>query len=145
MKMLSRASKPPAPLGRSIWQCNHQPELSYPVSDLTHLHFDSVCCSPLPAPSIPYPAQHSCSLKRCLLNTKGAVKKKEARQKRNNPRQTNKSREEALELCFIKDFMLRPQYHFSLEIRGLLYLFIARLVCTIKPKTCPFRQAVECL
>lgn len=86
-------------LPRSIWQCNHQPELFYPVSDLTNHHFDSVCCSPLPAPSIPDPA-HSCSLK-LRLTTKRSREEKEARQKKNNPRQTNKSREEARELHLI--------------------------------------------
>lgn len=113
--MLSRASKPPAPLARSIWQCNNQPELFYPVSDLAHLHFDSVCCS-LPAPSIPYPA-HSCSLKRCLLTTKGAAKKKKRGEKK-QPKANKQKRRKLLNyawLCFIKDFMARLQYHFSLE------------------------------
>lgn len=136
---------------RSIWQCNHQPQLFYPVFDLTSpfwfcLLFDSVSIwfySLLPAPSVPYPV-HSCSLKRHLLTKKGAVTKKKWG-KRNNPRQTNKSREKALELRLIMDFMARLQYHFSLEIWGSLYLFIARLVCTIEPKICPLRQAVECI
>lgn len=37
-------------------------------------------------------------------------------------------------LCCIMDFMATLQNHFSLVIWGLLYLFSARLVCTIKSK-----------
>lgn len=133
----------------SIWQCNHQPELFHPVSDLTHLHFDSVCCSPLPAPTTPYPP-HSCSLKRRPPTTKGAAMEKKKWGKRNNPRQTNKSREEALELRLI---MLYYGFHGHASDSSVSALRFEEGFVYSVPGSCaqsnlkhgPLSQAVECV
>lgn len=90
---------------------------------------------------------HTAALWSSVWLQKGAVKKKKRGKQKTIQGKQIKAERKRLNytwFCCIMDFMARVQYHVSLEIWGLLYLFTARLVCTIKPKMCPFRRAVEC-
>lgn len=133
----------PAPSGNVIISRS-----SSTLSLTSHLHFDSVCCSPLPAASIPYHA-HICSLKRHSADYKRSCEEKEAagqkkQSKANKYKQRGSSK---ITLDYAVFWISWPHYstRSSLEIWGWLYLFSARLMCTIKPKTYLLSHSVECV
>lgn len=131
-------------LPRSIWQCNHQPEPLLPclwphTSPFWFCLLFSSSCSLYPIPCAQLLPETA------FTDYKRRYTEKEARRKKQSKANKQKLRGSSwitLDYAVLWISWPRLQDRFSLEIWGSLYLFSARLVCMIEPKTRPLSQAL---